>query len=53
MIELNPTYASAHLGLGNALHDQKKLDEAVAAFRKAIDLDPKLAWAHCNLGVAL
>jgi tetratricopeptide (TPR) repeat protein len=29
------------------------VDEAITCFRKAIDLDPKLANAHINLGVAL
>ena len=33
--------------------EQDKLDEAIAAYRKAIELDPKLAWAHNNLGIAL
>ena len=32
--------------LGIVLRDQKKLDEAIAAYRKAIDLDPKYADAH-------
>jgi superkiller protein 3 len=35
------------------LRDQKKLDEAVLAYRKAIELDPKDADAHSNLGKVL
>ena len=35
------------------MSDQRKLDEAIAAYRKAIELDPKYARAHCNLGNAL
>ena len=30
-----------------------QLDEAIACFRKAIELDPKNATAHANLGIAL
>jgi tetratricopeptide (TPR) repeat protein len=29
------------------------VEEAIACYRKAIDIDPKHAWAHYNLGVAL
>jgi tetratricopeptide (TPR) repeat protein len=43
----------AYDNLGIALYQQKKLDEAVAAFRKAIQLRPDLATAYNNLGVAL
>jgi tetratricopeptide (TPR) repeat protein/tRNA A-37 threonylcarbamoyl transferase component Bud32 len=39
--------------LANALREQKKLDEAVAAYRKAIELKHDLADAHNNLGIAL
>jgi protein O-GlcNAc transferase len=35
-----------------ARRDQKQLDEAIAAYRQAIALDPKLALAHANLGAA-
>ena len=44
---------TAHASLGNALHHQGQLDEAIACYRQAIELDPKLAVAHNNLGVAL
>jgi superkiller protein 3 len=43
----------AHNNLGNVLADQKKLDEASACYRKAIELDPKFANAHNNLGHSL
>src|SRR5262249_20461040 len=46
-------FALAYSNLGNALSDQRRLDEAVAAYRKAIDLKPDLAEAHNNLGIAL
>src|SRR5262249_22640189 len=45
----NPKNALAHRNLGLALGDQKKLDEAIAYFHKAIELDPKYAPAHNDL----
>jgi tetratricopeptide (TPR) repeat protein len=35
------------------LRDQEKLDEAVASFKKAIELGQKDAIVYCNLGAAL
>jgi tetratricopeptide (TPR) repeat protein len=43
--------ATSNLGL--ALSDQHKTDEAIAEYRKAIELDPRLAAPHYNLGLAL
>ena len=43
-----PTTTSA-----SALQAKNQLDEAMAEFRKAIELDPKFAMAHFNLGMAL
>src|SRR5262249_21196804 len=42
-----------HFYYGDALYDQKKLVEAVAAYQKAIDLKPDFAGAYNNLGIAL
>jgi eukaryotic-like serine/threonine-protein kinase len=39
-IELRPDYAEAYTNLGVALAGQKKLDEAVQAFRQAVRLAP-------------
>ena len=33
-----------------ALKGKGQLDEAIAGYRKAIELDPKLAAVHINLG---
>ena len=44
---------TAHNNLGNALKDQGKLDEAVACYRRALELKPDFAEAHNNLGNAL
>jgi tetratricopeptide (TPR) repeat protein len=38
---------------GNALYDRGKLDEAIAQFRLAIQLEPGFADAHYELGSAL
>jgi serine/threonine protein kinase/Flp pilus assembly protein TadD len=46
----NPDY---HFNLGNALHDERKLNEAIGAYRKAIELDPKRFNACPNLAFAL
>jgi serine/threonine protein kinase/Flp pilus assembly protein TadD len=52
-IELKPDYSAAYNHYGIALHNEKKYDEAEAAFRKAIKLKPD-SWApYCNLGNTL
>src|SRR4051812_32468876 len=43
----------AHYSLCLAFWDQKKVEEAIACCRKAIELDPKLATAHYSLGYFL
>ena len=48
-----PNSAEAHNWLGVALADKSKLLEAIAEFRKAVALDPKLARAWTNLGSTL
>jgi tetratricopeptide (TPR) repeat protein len=45
--------AGFHSELGDVLRDQGKLDEAEAAFRKALAIDPKHADAHNGLGNVL
>ena len=42
-----------HLLLGNVLFRGGRRDEAIASYKKAIALDPKLSMAHYNLGTAL
>ena len=42
-----------HLKLGQALHAEKKLDDAIACYKRAIELDPKSAVAYQHLGNAL
>jgi tetratricopeptide (TPR) repeat protein len=50
---LSKNDAVTHYIRGNLLRSQRKLDEAVAAYRKAIAIDPGYAEAHCNLGHTL
>jgi len=45
--------AETHNGLGYALARQGRTDEAVAEFRKAIDVDPKFTPAYNNLAETL
>ncbi len=48
-----PGNSAAHTNLGSALGDKKDHSGAEGAFRKAIELDPKYAMAHNNLGAIL
>jgi tetratricopeptide (TPR) repeat protein len=41
---------AAHYNLGNTLAQYKKLPKAVAAYRKALDIDPRLVHAHAAMG---
>jgi Flp pilus assembly protein TadD len=52
-IELDPTYAYAYVGLGNAEFGKEKYDEALVHYQKAVALDPRIANAHYNLGNVL
>jgi tetratricopeptide (TPR) repeat protein len=51
--ETDQSVAAAHNLVGNILLDQRKTDEAITEYRKAIELDPRNAWPHNNLGFAL
>lgn len=52
-IALNPSYARAHQYLSSVLTTQRRFDEAVAAARKAVDLDPLSPNENTTLGVRL
>ena len=47
---LDPNFASAYNGKGNALSDLKRYQEALAAYEQAIRLDPNYANAYNNKG---
>jgi tetratricopeptide (TPR) repeat protein len=51
-IVLDPTFAQAHLKLGNLYSQQRKFAEAVPEYQQALKLDAKLADAHYRLGQA-
>ena len=48
-IAVKPDYAEAHNNLGSELVNQDKLAEAVACYRKAIDLNRVRLFARCHL----
>jgi hypothetical protein len=52
-VAANPMDAQAHCRLGVALAGLHRLDEAMAHFRKALEIQPTCAEAHYQLGVAL
>ena len=47
----SPNSSTAHLNLGYEYYKKKKLNEAEAEFRKALELDPNQTLAHNNLGM--
>src|SRR5262249_30810021 len=49
-LELDPTYAEAHSGLGGVRHEQGHFEEAQAHYREALRHKPDLPAAHCALG---
>jgi superkiller protein 3 len=53
-VELEPGLPEAHKNWGRYLHFvEEKLEEAIVAYQRAIDLDPTYAFAHYALGNAL
>jgi serine/threonine-protein kinase len=52
-LRVKPNYFEARIGLGVALQDQGRLDEATFVYREVIRLKPDDFSAHHNLGVVL
>lgn len=48
-----PNDAAAHFDLGYVFTAQKEKDKAIAEYRKAVQLDPKMMDAQLNLGLSL
>jgi len=53
LIDIQPDYENAWYGLGIALGQQGKFDDAIAAYRKQIETKPDHDNAWYNLGSAL
>ena len=49
--EQDPADARAHYELGNALYDARRHLEAIDAYARAIEADPRFADAYTNLGL--
>ena len=49
----NPNDAAVHMALGYIQYRRGKFDDAIASFRRALEIDPSLDKAHFNLAVAL
>jgi tetratricopeptide (TPR) repeat protein/transglutaminase-like putative cysteine protease len=52
-VELEPRHSSAWGTLGNAYYAQRRLDEAIAAYRSQIEVNPYDPHAYNDLGLAL
>jgi eukaryotic-like serine/threonine-protein kinase len=52
-VALRPESAVCHYTLAHALHNLGRLDDAVASYRKAIEVDPNYIYAYGNLGTLL
>jgi len=53
LADLNPRFAPAHVNVGIGLEEAGRLDEAIAAYRRALQIDPDRTVAQYNLGNAL
>ncbi|MDZ8117102.1 tetratricopeptide repeat protein [Pontiella agarivorans] len=49
---VNPAEAARYIAEGSRLHSQKKYDEAIAQYKKAVMADPKQKSAYYNMGLA-
>ncbi len=52
-LELEPRYPEALVNLGDVLHDQNRIEEAIACYQRAIEIRPDHASAYFGLGIAL
>ncbi len=52
-VEIQPDFAEAHTGLGNALQELGQFDQALASHRRTLALNPNAAESHQNMGNTL
>ena len=52
-LAIRPQSAYVYFGLGFVLYGERKLDEAMDCYRRPLELDPKNAGVHANLGMVL
>lgn len=52
-LEADPTYADAHYHMANHLHKARRVNEAFAAYSKAVELSPDHLGAHTNFPTLL
>jgi tetratricopeptide (TPR) repeat protein len=53
VISKNPNSATAHNNLGNVLLERGAVDEAIAHFKKALEIEPNYQFGQSSLGAAL
>ncbi|MFA6034432.1 MAG: tetratricopeptide repeat protein, partial [Myxococcota bacterium] len=53
VIAIDPTFAPAHLAMGNLYRAKKDPDKAIEEYREAIKDEPKLFDARYNMGILL
>jgi cellulose synthase operon protein C len=53
LLQINPTYGRGYALVASQLVMNRRYDEAVAYYRKAVDLDPRLWSARSQLGINL
>jgi len=50
-LEIDPKYQDALHGLGMALHNRGRIDEAIAVAKRLVEIDPDDILAHTSLSM--
>ncbi len=53
MLQVNPTYGQGYALMASQLVMNRRYDDGIAYYRKAIELDPRLWSARSELGINL